>query len=308
MKSFKYLSLLSVLTIVSCGPNGGNQENAQTPSEESTSNETVSEVVSQQASQEKKVNWEKPLFSINENKDTTDVWSYNEKGLLVMHRSKYNTTTYTYDNRDSILCIDHNGKKDIYEYGENGRLKKMVSYINEVDSYEYFDKKIITTHEYAGYTSKNEFEYADNDYKQLLKRKSFGEYGSTTTYEYYPDGRLKCLKYSGSGNNNQEEVTTYEYDAKNRLIKEEGIEYVYDDNAKTKKKVEADGRMYTVYDELGREIEFYMEGSEGLEYTIQYFDNYSVKTGFQKTVLYEDNQYAGTGEKEINTTTYYLVE
>lgn len=118
-KSF-YLIPALALVLASCGGQkaGQNQESeANNVEEQEVEIESADHIT-------KKVNWDKPIFALDENGDTIRKWIYNDKGQLIESVNKLmdETIHYTYDDKGNRVSSDMIDGEE-FTYDEQGRLK-----------------------------------------------------------------------------------------------------------------------------------------------------------------------------------------
>lgn len=159
-----------------------------------------------------------------QNPVTTISYTYNNKGQLATETDSSAGTTkaYTYDangNRASFT-LTRNGTTEInqsYTYDKLNRLISVSENGSVIAQYSYDNKGNRTqTVTNGGETTNYTYNLAN-----MLVSQTTGE-KLTEQYTYYLNGNQKSKTSNG-------ETTTYEYDAMNRLVKENNTEYSFDD-------------------------------------------------------------------------------
>ncbi len=154
--------LAAMLTAALCGCNGGakNQETAQQPAETETQTqpaEPKTETPSQNANAsnaDKSVDWEKPLYSINdETGDTLQKWVYDGNTVTEYSMGDYGdgSTTYKYDTNHRLISEDgdintgnihRSGMAYTYQdkkrYGTGQQSTDGYSYYTEIDEIAWY--------------------------------------------------------------------------------------------------------------------------------------------------------------------------
>lgn len=264
------------------------------------------------------------IKQINPDK-TSLTYTYDKVGNKISITSLFGTTYYTYDALNRLEKVtDEKGQITTYTYDRVGN-RTSITYPNgNITIYSYdklnrlVDEKItkgngelIATYEYVLKPSGNRekviegngrvVEYTYDGVSRLLKEKILEPSGSTTQIEYTYDkvgNRLTRLQ------NNQ--LTSYNYDANNQLINENNKTYTYD----------ANGNMIKACDELGNTTTYEysinnrlisVQGASTIKYTYDFEGNRitkSVDGNTSKYIVDSNTQYPNVlGELDANNNT-----
>lgn len=123
-------------------------------------------------------------------------------------------------------------KKDVYEYNDKDKKSKML---------EYYKRKL----------SWKTIYYYDKSERCIghRKLKSSGEYSSKESYTYYPDGRIKEIKYFGKDSLKYYNRHEFKYDDNNKIIEETTFEKTGKISNKSTKKLNKKGLVISVKDD-----------------------------------------------------------
>ena len=77
------------------------------------------------------VDWERPLYTVNDKGDTLEIWTYNDKGLVIQDNSNYDLkdeNSYKYDDQGRLVwhyCITYTGNnhESEYKYAYKGNVR-----------------------------------------------------------------------------------------------------------------------------------------------------------------------------------------
>ena len=175
-------------------------------------------------------------------------YSYDELNRLeTVNDPATGTTRYSYDTVGNLKTVSYpNGTRADYSYDLLNRLTLLENRGSDgslISSYSY-------TLDAAGNRKKVEEEpsgrVVDYDYDEtdrLLEERITNPDGSTSviTYTYDKVGNRKTKTENGF-------TTTYQYDANNRLVKEDDVTYSYDDNGNLIEKQGAEEQIVYAYD------------------------------------------------------------
>lgn len=181
------------------------------------------------------VNWEKPLYTVNSDGDTIDIWTYDKAGNCVKHISSkyyYSEVVNEYDAQNRLVKSTDSESATEYIYSPDGKLTEERLFIAGNDEGQY-----------------DETVYTYNDKGQIATRHDVtGLY----TYTYDSEGRLSTVdddgevylqyEYLGEGDKAHREISQFFnalYDDMGRCVyySEEGggdeVKYEYADNVRT---------------------------------------------------------------------------
>lgn len=247
MKKSFYLIPALALVLASCGGQKASQN------QESEANNVEQQEVEIESADPitKKVNWDKPIFALDENGDTVQRWIYNDKGQLIENVNGITDrdTYYSYDANGNVVSAECDKSSEYWTYDELGRVStyhneflgarwqyeydgNMCKAIKKEDNgYEvyhktyYLDKEMKYDTLYLwgkngfdndDWTSKTQKKYTDILGKKYISEESEFFYGtndeSCTKYEYNKLGAVTKKTYT----NEKGEVVIYEYEY-NRL-------------------------------------------------------------------------------------------
>ncbi len=222
MKKSFYLIPALALVLASCGGQKGsqNQESEAQNAEEQTVETPIVDDPNL-----KKVNWDKPLYALDENGDTIRKWIYNDKGQLIesVDKSMDETIHYTYDAKGNKVSSDMiNG--ETWTYDEQGRMATYQDGFEESSYWQYeYEGNIRKATESSayGFDLYYKYYYLDKDMKydtlNLMIRESFdNEWELKTVKKYTTILGKKYLSeeteyYQKDGAISMENKTEYEY-------------------------------------------------------------------------------------------------
>lgn len=220
-KHFLMIPALAVV-LASCG---GQRANQNQESKASNAEAQTAETTAVSAPNLKKVNWDKPMFALDEKGDTTCKWIYNDKGQLIEFVDKLmgETVHYTYDAKGNKVSSDMmNGEE--WTYDEQGREATYHDGYGESPYWKYeYEGNIRKVTESSSYGPNHyyRFYYLDKDMKydtlSLMTRESFDNEWEYKTVKKYVDilGKKYLSEeteyYQKDGTISMVHKTVYEY-------------------------------------------------------------------------------------------------
>lgn len=221
--------------------------------------------------------------------NNTATFTFNEKGLLISSENcpwGDDCNYYKYDEQNRITEIQHalwdgtiddGCKRNIYYYGENGKIEKIVTFMGSkeklqryrVYEFEYNSDGLISKKTTKAGGNNALMETVENTYNESgkLVYSTLSNYGETseTFYEYNENGMLASI--NSVQKNGESNKTIYEYDAENKLIKEISDDYIsnyeYENGFLVKETSENWYIEYKYYDN-NRIIAAYFYGNDGI--------------------------------------------
>lgn len=120
------LAVASTAFLTSCG--GGNSNTTPADSVQTADTKAASAI---QKRAESNVDWEHPLLTVNDKGDTLEIWTYNDKGLVIQHNCNYDLkdeNSYKYDDQGRMvwhysITYSGNNHESEYKYAYKGNLR-----------------------------------------------------------------------------------------------------------------------------------------------------------------------------------------
>lgn len=109
MKAFLYLSVSALaLIMVACGDTGNQEKRDENPQVQTVENKASNVVEKVLFDVYDDVDWDRPLYTLGDNGDTIEMWTYNQQGLLVQYSYKedeynYSENSYRYDAEGRLI-------------------------------------------------------------------------------------------------------------------------------------------------------------------------------------------------------------
>lgn len=165
MKTSSILTITIVLMLAAC--NQGNktnnkEENANVVIENISTNDAQTPLKDQFFDVDDDVDWPKPVYALDVNGDTSEIWKYNQRGLLTYHEMFENSEygmgydSYTYDGHNMLTSQDsriNTGNTHLsstsYTYGSKIRVGEGTFNTEGYDFYTVF--KSVTYYEDKDY-------------------------------------------------------------------------------------------------------------------------------------------------------------
>ncbi len=210
------------IVLASCG---GQKANQNQESEANNVEQQNTETPAVNDPNLKKVNWDKPLYTLDEKGDTIRKWIYNDKGQLIeaVDKTMNETIHYTYDAKGNKVSSDMiNGEE--WTYDEQGRMATYQDGFEESSYWQYEYEGNIrkgTESSAYGFDLYYKFYYLDKDMKydtlNLMIRESFDNEWEYKTVKKYVDilGKKYLSEeteyYQKDGAISMEHNTKYEY-------------------------------------------------------------------------------------------------
>jgi hypothetical protein len=155
MKNTLFAAIFSTsILLTACGGSGSNNGNGD-GGNASNADATIAATPTPKSA-DSNVDWEKPLYVINDKGDTLETWTYNAKGLVIRNCSRYDLIDecdYEYDEQGRLVwkrCVSKSGNihESEYKYTYNGnvrigegseRAEGWQSYFDIKERYYYLD-------------------------------------------------------------------------------------------------------------------------------------------------------------------------
>lgn len=229
-KIISAITILSILFLCSCSVDYSDEETTSSVPSTTESGELSSESLARVV--------EIPY------KNTSAVFTFNEKGLLVSSENcpwGSDNDYYKYDEQNRITEIQHalwdgtiddGCERNVYLYDENGNLYRINTYTGSKDKlsrhrtyeFEYNAEGLVAKETVMAGGNNDVMSVTSNEYDEngrLIKAVT-ESYGSVyeTNYEYNNNGKITTINDGNSGK------TVYEYDSEGRLIKESSDSFI----------------------------------------------------------------------------------
>ncbi|MBQ5551338.1 MAG: hypothetical protein IIT32_09765 [Bacteroidales bacterium] len=245
MKNTLFAAIFSTsILLTACGGSGSNNGNGD-GGNASNADATIAATPAPK-SVDSNVDWEKPLYVINDKGDTLETWTYNDKGYVIRNCSRYDLIDdcdYKYDEQGRLIwkyCLNTTGNdhESEYKYAYKGNVRIGEGSEMAEGWQSYFDVKEITYYldtecKYDTLTENYEMEIpwddADNPHNHDITDAKPSNY-VTKQYKKFGDKYLVV----------EEKSFRRDYDDESKLINSFRFIYEYNDKGLLTKETEYD--------------------------------------------------------------------
>ena len=142
----------TAILLTACGGNNNGNSNGNGDGGNASNADAKPAATSAVKRTDSNVDWTRPLYTVNDKGDTLEIWTYNDKGLVIQDNSNYDLkdeNSYKYDDQDRVvwhysITYSGNNHESEYKYAYKGNVRIGEGSEMAEGWLSYFDVKELT--------------------------------------------------------------------------------------------------------------------------------------------------------------------
>ena len=282
----------TAILLTACGGNNNGNSNGNGDGGNASNADAKPAATSAVKRTDSNVDWTRPLYTVNDKGDTLEIWTYNDKGLVIQDNSNYDLkdeNSYKYDDQDRVvwhysITYSGNNHESEYKYAYKGNVRIGEGSEMAEGWLSYFDVKELTYYldnecKYDTLSQTFEMEIPWDDVDNIHEHDIANQEPTTYTTTSYKKSGDKYLPV-------EQKCYRRDYDDQNKLVNSFRFIYEYNDQDLLIKEIE-----YDSHQKLSATIT-YEYNTDGLKVKKTY-DNGTAKDittyGYNDNVMTEKN-------------------